>query len=133
MAVVRFRRYEPRIAVADLRRTTAFDTQALGFREAAPWPAEAPASFAVLYRDQVSVGFTTLFAPGAAGGPTPCELHFEVDDVRGFFEALQDKSVVVRRPAVERDADGQEVGWRLDVRDPDGHFVVFFEPTYREA
>jgi len=33
---------------------------------------------------------------------------------------------------VERDQDGNEVGWRVDVRDPDGHFVIFFEPTYRE-
>jgi catechol 2,3-dioxygenase-like lactoylglutathione lyase family enzyme len=130
--VVRFNRYEPRIPVADLRRTIAFYTQTLGFREPAPWPVDVPESFTILYRDQVGVGFTTLSVPGAAGAPTPCELHFEVDDVSGLYEALKDKSIVIWGPGVERDQDGQEVGRRVDVRDPDGHFVIFFEPTYRK-
>ena len=132
MAVVRFNRYEPRIPVADLRRTIEFYTQTLGFYETARWPVDAPEYFTILYRDQVSVGFTALSVHGAAGVPTPCELHFEVDDVRGLYETLKDKSIVIRGPELERDEDGQEVGWRVDVRDPDGHFVIFFEPTYRE-
>jgi len=132
MAVVRFNRYEPRIPVADLRRTIEFYTQTLGFCETVRWPVDAPEYFTILYRDQVGVGFTTRSVPGAAGAATPCELHFEVDDVRGFYEALKDKSIVIWGPEVERDQDGQEVGWRVAVRDPDGHFVIFFEPTYRE-
>ena len=132
MAVVRFNRYEPRIPVADLRRTIEFYTQTLGFCEMPRWPADAPEYFTILYRDQVGVGFTTRSFPGTAGAPTPCELHFEVDDVRGLYETLKDKSIVIWGPEVERDPDGQEVGWRVDVRDPDGHFVIFFEPTYRE-
>ena len=132
MAVVRFNRYEPRIPVADLRRTIEFYTQTLGFCEMARWPVDAPEYFTILYRDQVGVGFTTLSFPGTAGAPTPCELHFEVDDVRGLYETLKDKSIVIWGPEVERDQDGNEVGWRVDVRDPDGHFVIFFEPTYRE-
>jgi len=132
MAVVRFTRYEPRIPVTDLRRTIEFYTQTLGFCETARWPPDAPEYFTILYRDQVGVGFTTRSVPGAAGVATPCELHFEVDDVRGLYEALKDKSIVIWGPEVERDQDGHEVGWRLDVRDPDGHYVIFFEPTYRE-
>lgn len=130
MAVVRFIRYEPRIPVADLRRTIEFYTQTLGFCELPRWPVDAPKYFTILYRDQVSVGFTTLSAHGAAGAPTPCELHFEVDDARGLYEALKDKSSVIWGPEVERDQDGDEAGWRVDVRDPDGHLVVFFQPTY---
>jgi hypothetical protein len=42
---------------------------------------------------------------------------------------LKDKSIVIWGPEVERDPDGNEVGWRVDVRDPDGHYVIFFEPT----
>ena len=130
--MVRFNRYEPRIPVADLRRTIAFYTQTLGFCQTPRWPVDAPEYFTHLYRDQVVVGFTTLSVQGAAGAPTPCELHFEVDDVRGLHEALKDKSIVIWGPGVERDQDGCEVGRRVDVRDPDGHFVIFFEPTYRE-
>jgi catechol 2,3-dioxygenase-like lactoylglutathione lyase family enzyme len=115
MAVVRFNRYEPRIPVADLRRTIEFYTQTLGFCETTRWPADAPEYFTILYRDQVGVGFTALSVQGAAGAPTPCELHFEVDDARGLHEALKDKSIVLRGPEVERD--------------PDGHLVIFFEPT----
>ena len=132
MAVVRFNRYEPRIPVADLRRTIEFYTQTLGFCETARWPADAPEYFAILHRDQLTVGFTTSPFLEPSGAPTPCELHFEVDDVRGLYEALKDKSIVIRGPEVERDQDGDEVGWRVDVRDPDGHFVIFFQPTYRE-
>jgi catechol 2,3-dioxygenase-like lactoylglutathione lyase family enzyme len=122
--VVRFTRYDPRIPVADLRRTIEFYTQKLGFCEAPRWPADAPEYFTVLYRDQVHASFTL------SGQSAPCELHFEVDDVLGLHEALKDKSIVLRGPEVERDQDGHEVGWRVDVRDPDGHFVVFFQPTY---
>ena len=92
MAVVHFNRYEPRIPVVDLRRTIDFYTQTLGFCETARWPVDAPEYFTILYRDQVIVGFTALSVHGAAGAPTPCELHFEVDDVRGLHEALRGKS-----------------------------------------
>ena len=124
--MVRFNRYDPRIPVADLRRTIEFYTQKLGFSETPRWPADAPEYFTALYRDQVCVSFTL------SGQPAPCELHFEVDDVLGLYEALKDKSIDLRGPEVERDQDGKEVGWRFEVVDPDEHLVVFFEPTYRE-
>jgi catechol 2,3-dioxygenase-like lactoylglutathione lyase family enzyme len=128
--VVRFNRYDPRIPVADLRRTIDFYTQALGFCEAVAWPVDAPVSFCTLYRDQVVVCFTLLSDVGGPGtAPTPCELHFEVDDVRGLSEALKDKSIVEWGPQAERDQDGDQVGWTFAVRDPDGHYVIFFEPT----
>src|SRR6516164_6765521 len=114
MAVVRFNRYEPRIPVADLRRTIEFYTQTLGFCEMPRWPADAPEYFTILYRDQLSVGFTTCAGLDQSGAPTPCELHFEVDDVRGLYEVLKDKSIVIRGPEVERDQGGDEVGWRVD-------------------
>ena len=81
--MVRFNRYDPRIPVADLRRTIEFYTQKLGFSEAPRWPADAPKYFTGLYRDQVCVSFTL------SGQPAPCELHFEVDDVLGLSEALK--------------------------------------------
>ena len=124
--MVRFNRYDPRIPVADLRRTIEFYTQKLGFSVAPRWPADAPKYFTGLYRDQVCVSFTL------SGRPAPCELHFEVDDGLGLYEALKDKSVGLRGPEVERDQDGEEVGWRLEVVGPDEHLVVFFQPTYRE-
>jgi catechol 2,3-dioxygenase-like lactoylglutathione lyase family enzyme len=124
--MVRFNCYEPRIPVADVRRTIEFYTQKLGFSEAPRWPADAPEYFTVLYRDQVRVSFTQ------SGQPAPCELHFEVDDVLGLYEALKDKSIDLWGPEVECDQDGKEVGWRLQVFDLDEHLVVFFQPTYRE-
>jgi catechol 2,3-dioxygenase-like lactoylglutathione lyase family enzyme len=130
--VVRFNHNMPRIPVADLRRTIEFYTQTLGFCEMPRWPADAPEHFTILYRGQLSVGFTTSPFIEQLGAPTPCKLHFEVDDVRGLYEALKDQSIVIRGPEVERDQDGDEVGWRVDVRDPDGHVVIFFQPTYRE-
>jgi catechol 2,3-dioxygenase-like lactoylglutathione lyase family enzyme len=124
--VVRFIGYDPRIPVADVRRTIEFYTQKLGFCEAPRWPADAPEYFTVLYRDQVRVSFTL------SGQPAPCELQFEVDDVLGLYEALTDKSIVLRGPELVRDQDGKEVGWRVDVLDPNEHLVVFFQPTYCE-
>ena len=102
MAVVRFNRYEPRIPVADLRRTIAFYTQTLGFCEMPHWPADAPEYFTYLHRDQLTVGFTTSPLLEQSGAPTQCELHFEVDDVRGLYKTLKDKSIVIWGPEVER-------------------------------
>ena len=114
------------VYVEDQNKAVEFYTQKLGFSEAPRWPADAPEYFTVLYRDQVCVSFAL------SGQPAPCELHFEVDDVLGLYEALKDKSIDLRGPEVERDQDGEEVGWRLEVVDPDEYLVVFFQPTYRE-
>ena len=131
--MVRFNAYQARIPVADLRRTIDFYTQTLGFCEVATWPVALPASFCFLHRDQVSVCFTLLSVYGESGAPTPCELHFEVDDVRGLGVALKDKSIIEWGPEAERDQDGDQVGWTVAVRDPDGHYVIFFEPIYEKA
>jgi catechol 2,3-dioxygenase-like lactoylglutathione lyase family enzyme len=127
--MVRFNDYHARIPVTDLRRTIDFYTQTLGFCAVLTWPVGPPASFCFLDRDQVRVCFTLLSAYGGSGAPTPCELHFEVDDIRGLEEALKDKSIIEWGPEAERDQDGDQVGWTFAVRDPDGHYVIFFEPT----
>lgn len=113
----------PRLPVADLARTVAFYTRVLGFRVSVLWPDGRP-TFAILDRDEVSLGF---FATDAHRGRVTigtADLYLGADDVRALHAAIRDEVTVEWGPNV------YFYGRReFAVRDPDGYLLIFTEPT----
>jgi len=102
-----------------------------------------PAGAAVAPGEQVfdvvplEVGQVTRVSLPCSGIHT-CEDNVDYNFAKDYFldglleEALKDKSIIEWGPEAERDQDGDQVGWTFAVRDPDGHYVIFFEPTYQK-
>ena len=113
----------PRLPVADLARTVAFYARVLGFEVSVLWPADRP-TFAILDRDDVSLGF---FATDAHRGRVTigtADLYLGTADVRALHAAIRDEVAVEWGPNV------YFYGRReFAVRDPDGYLLIFTEPT----
>lgn len=119
----RFGRLTPRLPVADLERSLAFWRDLLGFHTDVLWPEGAP-TFAILERDDTSVG---LFVLGTHHGPATigyAEIYIEATDVQDLHNALR------YRVPVEWGPEVYSYGRReFAIRDPDGYLVIFTEPT----
>jgi catechol 2,3-dioxygenase-like lactoylglutathione lyase family enzyme len=109
--------------VADLGRTIAFYTRVLGFQVSVLWPDEKP-TFAILDRDEVSLGF---FTPDAHRGQVTigtADLYLGTEDVLGLHAAIKDRVKIEWGPEVY--FYGRQ---EFAVRDPDGYLLIFTEPT----
>jgi catechol 2,3-dioxygenase-like lactoylglutathione lyase family enzyme len=113
----------PRLPVADLGRTVAFYTRVLEFQVSVLWPDDKP-TFAILDRDEVSLGF---FTPDALRGQVTigtADLYLGTEDVLGLHAAIKGRVKVEWGPEV------YFYGRReFAVRDPDGYLLIFTEPT----
>jgi catechol 2,3-dioxygenase-like lactoylglutathione lyase family enzyme len=117
-----FSQVTPRLPVRNLRRTTAFYAEHLGFLVDVEWP-EAQPTFAILCRDATRIGFfePTEHQPGPIGY---VELCVEVTDARALHDLLQAEVPIEWGPEV------YSYGRReFAIRDPDGYLIIFTEPT----
>ena len=113
----------PRLPARLFAKTVAFYQEVLGFEISVAWPSDNP-SFVILRREGASIGFSAV--DDGADGPThhPVELYFRVRDVRATHSQLKDNVAVEWGPEV------YSYGCReFAVRDPEGHLLIFSEPT----
>jgi catechol 2,3-dioxygenase-like lactoylglutathione lyase family enzyme len=118
-----FRRVTPRLPVADLGRSLAFWRDVLGFDVDVLWPEREP-TFAILERDQASIGLFSLGPHHGRGTIGYAEIYLEAEDVRELHDTLRGQLPIEWGPEV------YSYGRReFAVRDPDGYLVIFTEPT----
>ena len=125
----RLRGSTPVFLVGDIAKTMEWYTSKLGF-EGEAIPPRPPHNFCILRRDDVTIFLQQLTGyrhrdhyDEREGGVWAA--YLETDDVQGFYESLRRvPGVQIVQPLRHQDY-GQ---WEFEVRDPDGHVIVFAEP-----
>jgi predicted enzyme related to lactoylglutathione lyase len=109
------------IAVADVARSLVFYRDVLGFESRPPAVVSGPALIELVRGDEAADSTGAMRPRGAA------LLFFQMDDVRGFREA------VVRRGGSPTELE--KVNWikmrMFQIRDPDGH-TLWFAQSFQE-
>ncbi len=113
------RAIEPRLNVADLKRSVAFYADVLGFNIGLLWPEDSP-QFAILNRD----GSRLQLVGGGSSSESSCALSFDVSGATDFYSSIKDKVSVEWGPEVYF-YHRREFGFR----DPDGHMIIVSELT----
>jgi catechol 2,3-dioxygenase-like lactoylglutathione lyase family enzyme len=116
----RFKCTNPRLPVADLKRTVDFYTRILGFHVGLLWPEEKP-TFCLLDRDDVCMAFDAVKEP--IGSPR-AGVYVEVEDAQSVHDAIKNHVKIEWGPEV------YHYGRReFAILDPDGTMLIFTEPT----
>lgn len=127
--MTRFQSITPNLLVRDVRRSTEFYRDVLGFTMGQTVPDTEPYVFVWMKRDEVSVFLNDITAaahdyPDAAARPPggTATLFFTVTDVDAYHAS------VAPRTSVVMPLKTQFYGMReFAVTDPDGHIITFAE------
>ncbi len=127
--MTRFQSITPNLLVKDVRKSTEFYRDVLGFTVSETVPEQEPFVFVWMKRDEVSVFLNDIAAaahdyPDAASLPSggTAALFFVVSDVDGYHATVAPKAKVVMPIKT------QFYGMReFAVTDPDGHIITFAE------
>jgi len=118
----------PVFLVGDIAKTMEWYKTKLGF-EGEAIPPKPPHNFCILRKDAVTIFLQQLTGyrhrdhyDEREGGVWAA--YIETNDVRGFYEALKNvPGVKIVKPLHHEPYDQ----WEFEVRDPDGHVLVFAE------
>ena len=117
----RFNALEPRLHIADFKRSVAFYRDVLGFEVLTTFPEDDP-SFAMLSRDGVAIQIGGIDTKKDAAAPPTVTLYFDVSDALGLHAALRELVPIEWGPEVffyhRRE---------FAFRDPDGHLIILSE------
>jgi catechol 2,3-dioxygenase-like lactoylglutathione lyase family enzyme len=127
--MTRFQSITPNLLVRDVRKSTEFYRDVLGFTMGQTVPDQEPFVFVWMKRDDVSVFLNDITAaahdyPAAATLPPggTAALFFVVSDVDGYHATVAPKANVIMPLKT------QFYGMReFAVTDPDGHIITFAE------
>jgi uncharacterized glyoxalase superfamily protein PhnB len=119
----------PVFLVGDIAKTMEWYRTKLGF-EAEAIPPRAPHNFCILRKDAVTIFLQQLTGyrhrdhyEEREGGVWAA--YLDTHNVQALYESLQRVSGVKIIQPLRRQPYGQ---WEFEVRDPDGHVLVFAEP-----
>ena len=121
--MARFNSLEPRLHIADFKKSVAFYRDVLGFEVLSTFPDENP-SFALLSRDGVGLQIGGIETSKSPAHPPTVTLYFDVSDALALLEALRGKVTIEWGPEVYF-YQRREFAFR----DPDGHLVIISEET----
>jgi uncharacterized glyoxalase superfamily protein PhnB len=125
----RVREATPVFLVGDIAKTMEWYTSKLGF-DAEAIPPRPPHNFCIMRKDDISIFLQQLDGyrhrdhyHEREGGVWAAYLRTQ--DVEALYKKLKDVSGVRIVQPLRRQDYGQ---WEFEVRDPDGHVLVFAEP-----
>jgi uncharacterized glyoxalase superfamily protein PhnB len=125
----RVREATPVFLVGDIAKTMEWYTSKLGF-DAEAIPPRPPHNFCIMRKDDISIFLQQLDGHRhrdhyheREGGVWAAYLRTQ--DVEALYKKLKDVSGVRIVQPLRRQDYGQ---WEFEVRDPDGHVLVFAEP-----
>ena len=116
--IVDFTAVAPLLVVEDVGATAAWYEATLGFKSDV-FPAAAPHSHAILWRDDVRI--LLRGAERARAGPATGAL-LNIKGIVGLYEAIHEQVPISSR--LTRHSDGS---WQFEMRDPNGYTLVFVE------
>jgi catechol 2,3-dioxygenase-like lactoylglutathione lyase family enzyme len=119
----RFNSMEPRLHVADYKRSVAFYRDVVGFEVLAEFPESRP-SFALLARDGVGLQIGGDAAAKDPRSPSTVTLYVDVSGALELHERLKGRVTIEWGPEVYF-YQRREFAFR----DPDGHLIIISEET----
>ena len=118
-----FHSLEPRLHIADYRRSVAFYRDVLGFEVKLEFPEENPV-FAMLERDGTAIQIGGPQGTKSHANPPTCTFYFDVEDALALYDEVKAKVAIEWGPEVffyhRRE---------FAFRDPDGHLIIISEET----
>ena len=118
-----FNSLEPRLHIADFKRSLNFYRDVLGFEVLTLFPEDNP-SFALLSRDGVGLQIGGVDGYKSVAAPSTCTLYFDVDDALGVHAQVKDRVKIEWGPEVYFYRRRE-----FAFHDPDGHLIIISEET----